>query len=86
MRFATRVLTSGSLTLNAIDGASFVSVITDSTSSCTFFGNLPFKNVASDAITVTGFGFNLTSPTPTSPLDGIVITWVSGTVNIIIGV
>jgi hypothetical protein len=28
----------------------------------------------------------ISSPTPSSPLNGITVTWVSGTIDIIIGV
>jgi len=86
MQIYTTTLTSGSLTLNKEDGAMLVSLAIPTNSSCTFIGNLPFKNVAPTEITLSGGQvFNLATPTPISPLDGIVITWVSGSIDIVIG-
>jgi hypothetical protein len=87
MRYWTYSLTSGSLVINAVDGASFVSAQCDSsTGSCSVLGNIPFKGVNPNAVTLTaGQGVNLSSSSPQSPLDGITITWVAGTIDIVVG-
>ena len=88
MRFFTKTLTSGSIAISITDGAMFVSVQCDSTSgSATVLGNLPFKGVSPDAVTLSaGQGVNISALSPASPLDGITITWVAGTVDVLIGV
>lgn len=88
MRFFTRTLTSGSLSIAITDGAMFVSVQCDSsTGSATILGNLPFKGQSPTAVTLTaGQGVNISALSPASPLDGITITWVAGSVDVLIGV
>jgi hypothetical protein len=87
MRFFTTTLTSGSLSISAIDGAMFVSIQNDSTTgSCTVGGNIPFKGVQPTAVTLTaGQGVNISALSPASPLDGITITWVAGNVDVLVG-
>lgn len=87
MRFWTYSLTSGSLVIGASDGASFVSVQCDSSSgSCSVLGNIPFKGVSANAVTLTaGQGVNFSASSPQSPLDGITITWIAGTIDVIVG-
>ncbi len=86
MQIYTTTLTAGSLTLNKADGAMLVSLAIPDGASCTFIGNLPFKGLSPTAITLSGGQvFNLATPTPTSPLDGITITWLSGSIDIVIG-
>lgn len=88
MRFYTTTLTSGSITINITDGAMFVSVQADPTSgSATVLGNLPFKGLSPSAVSLSsGQGINISALSPASPLDGITITWVSGSVDVLIGV
>jgi hypothetical protein len=87
MTFFTYTLTSGSLVLNANDYAFFVSIQTDAVSgSCTILGGSPFKGLSSNAVSLSvGQGVNFSSTSPSSPLSGITITWVAGTIDIIIG-
>ena len=87
MRFFTYTLTSGTITLGTNDSAMFLSVQTDSTSGgATVSGNFPFKQYTSAPVSLgAGQGINLSAMTPNSPLDGITITWVSGSVDILIG-
>ena len=87
MRFWTKTLTTGSLTISQIDGAMFVSIQCDTTSSsCSVVGNIPFKGVQPDAVTLaTGQGINISALSPISPLDGITITQLTGTIDILIG-
>jgi hypothetical protein len=87
MRFFTYTLTSGSLSISTNDSAQFVSIQTDSTSgSCSVLGNFPFKGLNSTAVTLgAGQGVNLSTTSPNSPLDGLTITWISGSVDILIG-
>lgn len=87
MKFWTYSLTGGSLEINAEDGATFISLqCDDSTGSCTITGGIPFKTINSTAITLTsGQGVNFAASSPQSPLDGITINWVAGTIDIIVG-
>ena len=87
MIFWTYTLTSGTLDIDASDGASFVSIQADSTTgSCSVLGGIPFKGLASTAVTLTsGNGLNLSALSPASPLSGITITWLAGTIDIVVG-
>lgn len=87
MTFWTYTLSSGSLTINAADGAMFLSLQTDSTSgNCTVLGGIPFKGLNPQAVSITaGQGINLAAINPTSPLDGITITHVTGSIDIVVG-
>jgi hypothetical protein len=87
MTFWTYTLSSGSLTINASDFAYFVSLQADSTSgSCNVLGGIPFKGIASTNVNLTaGQGLNLSALSTSSPLSGITITWVAGTIDIVVG-
>ena len=87
MRFWTYTLTSGSLSINELDGAMFVSVQCDVVSaSCEVVGSIPFKGLNPKAVTLTaGQGINISALSPASTLDGITITHVSGNIDILIG-
>ena len=87
MRFWTQTLSSGSLVISITDGAMFLSVKADSTlGSCTVTGNIPFKGVNANPVTLTsGDGMNISALSPQSTIDGITITWLSGTVDVFIG-
>ena len=87
MRFWTQTLTSGSIAINDVDGAMFVSVQCDVVSgSANVVGSIPFKNILPTNVTLTsGQGINISALSPASPLDGITITWVAGKVDLLIG-
>lgn len=86
MKFHTRTLSAGSLSINAIDGVMSLSVQANDTSSANILGNFPFQQVNSTAITIeNGEAVTITAPSPSSPLDGITITWLSGTVDVLLG-
>ena len=87
MRFFTYSLTSGSITIDSTDSAMFVSLQCDSsTGGCTVAGNFPYKSLTPSAVSLgAGQGLNLSALSPQSPLDGLTITWVSGTVDVVIG-
>jgi hypothetical protein len=87
MRFWTYTLTSGSLDINILDGAMFLSVQNDIVSGESMVqGNIPFKGLLATPVTLlVGQGINISALSPASPLDGITITWVAGNVDIIIG-
>jgi hypothetical protein len=64
----------------------FLSVQCATSSSCTVLGNLPFKGLTPANVTLDASqGINLSALTPVSPLDGITITRVSGSIDILIG-
>lgn len=87
MRFWTYTLSSGSLSIDFNDGALFVSLQSDNINGqCNVQGNIPFKGLNAQPISITaGQGINLAAQSPASPLDGITITWVAGTVDIVVG-
>ena len=90
MKIGTKVLSStGTVTISASDGVQSVSIQADSASAgqCTVTGAIPFQTVASGAILLqSGGGMTIQNSTAsTFPLDGITITWLAGTVNIIFG-
>jgi hypothetical protein len=88
MTFWTYTLTSGVLTLSTQDGAMMLSVQTDSATNgeCSIQGGIAFKGVASTPVDLSGGeGVTITSPSPSTPLNAITITWVAGNVDIIIG-
>lgn len=85
MRLFTYELSSGSISFSSSDGVTQLSIQANPTSSCTILGNFQFQALPSNAITLSnGESLTLTAPT-NSPLDGVTITWVSGTVDILIG-
>ncbi len=85
MRLFTYELSSGSLSISSIDGVTQISVQANPSSSGTIEGNFSFQGIPSNAITLEG-GESFTIQTPTnSPLDGVTITHVSGTIDILIG-
>ena len=87
MTFYTTTLSSGSLEILTADGAQMVSIEPNSGSSCTVLGSLPFKGLTPTAIVLDANQvLTISSDTPTSPLNGITITHVSGTIDIIVGV
>lgn len=85
MRLFTYTLSSGSVTINSSDGVTMITVQSSTNGSATITGNIPFKALSPNAITIQS-GQSLTITTPTnSPLDGVTIAWVSGSADIIIG-
>ena len=81
-----KMTASQTITLNESDGVMGLSVIADPTSSSfDFLGNYTFQGSTGETVTLAnGLGVNLVALSPTSPLSDITITWVSGTVNVII--
>jgi hypothetical protein len=83
-RLHTRVLSSGTITINYQDGVTSITLQANASSSCTITGNLPFQGVNSSQIVLEN-GESYTQQTPTNtPLDGITIAWVSGTIDVTI--
>lgn len=86
MRFFTKTLSSGSLSLATVDGAFSISVQANDTSSANIIGGIPFRGENPSSINIqNGEGLTITSTNPASPIDGVTVTWVSGTIDIIIG-
>jgi hypothetical protein len=86
MKIFTTSLTSGTFTVSASDGASFISILPLDSSSCNVLGGIAFKNMASTNIPLSNNNaWAVTSSNPSFPLDGITITWISGTINIMVG-
>jgi hypothetical protein len=85
MRLFTYTLSAGSMTISSSDGVTQLSVEANASSQCTIEGNFPFQAFVSGPIVLeAGQSVTLMAPT-NSPLDGVVITHVSGTVDILIG-
>lgn len=85
MRIFTYELSSGSLSIDFYDGVTQISIQANPSSSATIQGNFSFKGLNSNAIELSQ-GESITLQTPTnSPLDGVTITHVSGTIDILIG-
>lgn len=86
MQIYTTTLTSGELVLNKADGAMTICIQVNTASSCLLTGGIPFKGETPTPITMDANQvFNFTAASASSPLDGITITWVSGSVDIVIG-
>ena len=87
MRFFTTTLTSGTLVISASDGANFLSVQADSSAGqFTVQGGIPFQGIVPSAVLRTpSQGVNFSSQSPASPLDGITIEWVAGSIDVIVG-
>jgi hypothetical protein len=84
MRYWTQVLSSGSITINAGDGVTALTIQANSNSACEILGNLSFKGLNSqDVILENGESWTTTS-SANSPVDGLTITWVSGTIDVLI--
>jgi hypothetical protein len=86
MKFFTTTLTTGTFVVAASQGASLLSVQPKDSSSCTILGGIAFNGIQPSAISVSNNNaLTLTSSSPSSPLDGITITWTAGTIDIIVG-
>jgi hypothetical protein len=87
MTFWTYTLSSGSLVIDGASGAAFISIQTDpANGTCSVLGGIPFQGINPVAVPLSlGQGINLSSNSPQSPLAGITITWISGTIDIIVG-
>jgi hypothetical protein len=86
MQIFTTTLSSGSLTLLREDGAQVISIQVRDSSQCLLTGSLPFKGVQpTPNVLNAGSVFNYAASSPSSPLDGIVITNVSGDIDIVVG-
>lgn len=84
MRIFTKSLTGGTLVLQASDNVNQLSIQANASSSCTIQGNITYNGIDSDAMTLeNGESLTLTT-TPNSPIEGITITWVSGTIDVLI--
>lgn len=85
MRVHTREMSSGTINISYTDEVLQLSIQANSDSSCTVLGNFTFQGVASTAVTLSnGEGITLTAASANSPLDGLTISWLSGTVDVVI--
>jgi len=87
MQIHTRTLNpSDSLVINTNLGVYGLSFTINASSSATLLGNISIGGVASDPVTLTSGGATITASSPTSPLTGITLTCVSGSVDVILTV
>lgn len=85
MRFFTYTLTGGAITITTSDSVNLVSIQTNDNSATTILGNVPFKGLTPNAITLSnGQGITLANQNVQYPLDGITITWIQGTTDLLI--
>jgi len=86
MTFFTKTLTEGTFIVTAAEGASMISVQPQTSSTCTFIGSGTYNGENSSSITLSNNNsLTISSSSPTSPLNGITITWVAGNIDIIVG-
>lgn len=88
MNTFTKQLTSATtITITPSDGVISLSVMAASTGVFNFTGSYAFQGLAPTALTLTnGEGITITAPSTNTPLSGITIQWVSGTVDLVISV
>jgi hypothetical protein len=85
MRFFTYTLLGGSIAINSSDSVNLVSIQTNDSSAITVLGNVPFKGLTPNAITLSnGQGITLANQNIQFPLDGITITWIQGSTDLLI--
>lgn len=85
MRLFTYTLSSGDISIGFQDGVTQISIQASAAGTCIVTGNIPFKGLTPNQITINN-GQSLTIMTPTSsPLDGVVISHVAGDIDILIG-
>ena len=88
MRFFTKTLTSGSLTINAADSVLNLSVFANAATAASFsiLGDITFQGIPSAPIQIdSASGVNYYVLSPASPIDGLTITWISGNVDVTLG-
>lgn len=84
--YSTSLTEAGSFSLTAAQGAMFLSVQAADSSSFTFLGGLNFDSSFPPPSAITlSTGVSVAAKSTQAPLDGVTVTWVSGTVNIIVG-
>jgi hypothetical protein len=81
-----KLTAASSISIDDNDGVMALSVQAEATGgSFDFIGSRPFKTFVPSTLTLTaGEGVNLTATNPQVPISGVTITWVSGTVNVLI--
>ena len=84
MTVYTANLTSGSITINKNEGVVEISVRADSTSgSFSVLGTGTLNGINSEAVVMeAGEGWGASASSPQSPIEGVTITWISGSVRI----
>lgn len=84
MRYWTQTLSAGSITINATDGVTALTIQANSSSSCQILGNLTFKGLSSNNVILENGESWTSTSAANSPIDGLTITWVSGTIDLLI--
>ncbi len=75
------------ISINSSDGVMQLSIQAAPTGGAfTITGGIPFQNNQPSTITLTdGQSITLNSYNPTTPITGVTITWVSGSVDFMVG-
>jgi len=86
MNFFTSTLVSGEINITTADGVSQISIAPQANSSCEVVGNMTFNGYTSTPVEISsGETLVVSSSSPSSPIDGVTITWVSGGIDVIMG-
>jgi len=86
--YTQQIVSAQTIVFNPSDGVVSISVqAAPGGGVFNFLGTYKFQGLTpNNLILANGQGVTLTSPSTSSPLSGIIIEWVSGTVDIIISV
>lgn len=86
--FTQQITSAETIVLNPQDGVVSISVqAAPSGGVFNFLGTYKFQGLTpSNLVLSNGEGVTITSPSTSSPLSGIIVEWVSGTVHLVISV
>jgi len=86
--FTQQITSAQTIVLNPTDGVVSISVQAAPAGGVfNFLGTYKFQGLTpSNLVLSNGQGVTLTSPSTNSPLSGIIVEWVSGTVDVVISV
>jgi len=86
--FTQQITSAQTIVLNPSDGVVSISVqAAPGGGVFNFLGTYQFQGLTPSNLVLTdGQGVTLTSPSTSSPLSGIIVEWVSGTIEVVIAV
>jgi hypothetical protein len=85
--FTKQITSATTINITPQDGVISLSAMAGSTGVFNFLGSFVFQGLTpSNLVLSNGQGITITAPSTNSPLSGITIEWVSGTVELVISV